>query len=58
MILTIEKLKIPKDINIPNNLTTEEYHELLAFYHFKAEFNPSKVEYKQAYNDVLSMLNN
>lgn len=58
MILTIEKLKIPKDINIPNNLTTEEYQELLAFYHFKAEFNPSKVEYKQAYNDVLSMLNN
>ena len=49
MILTIEKLKIPKDINIPNNLTTEEYHELLAFYHFK--------EYKRAYNDVLSMLN-
>ncbi|EID37716.1 MULTISPECIES: hypothetical protein [Staphylococcus] len=56
--MTIEKLKVPKDINIPNNLTTEEYHELLAFYHFKAEFNPSKVEYKQAYNDVLSMLNN
>ena len=57
MILTIEKLKVPKDINIPNNLTTEEYHELLAFYNFKAEVNPSKVEYKRAYNDVLSIIN-
>ncbi|MCG1058219.1 hypothetical protein K4P04_09475 [Staphylococcus epidermidis] len=55
--MNIEKLKIPKDINIPNNLTTEEYHELLAFYNFKAEVNPSKVEYKRAYNDVLSILN-
>ena len=39
-----------------DNLTTVEYHELLAYFHFKSEANPSKVEYKRAYKDVCAIL--
>lgn len=55
-IIDIEEIQIPKDITIPDNLTTLEYHDLLAFYHFKAEANPCKVEYKRAYKDVCTIL--
>ena len=46
----------PKFIRIPNDLTTFEYHELLAFYRFKAEVNPAKIEYKYACDDICKML--
>lgn len=49
-------IDLPKDIVIPDNLTTLEYHELLAFYHFKAEVNPCKIEYKRAYKDICKIL--
>lgn len=46
-----------KKINIPNNLTTLEYHKLLEYYRFKFMANPSKVEYKYACDDIESILN-
>ena len=52
----MQLVKLPKDIAIPDNLTTIEYHELLAYFHFKSEANPSKVEYKRAYKDICAIL--
>ncbi|HHA1004685.1 hypothetical protein [Staphylococcus epidermidis] len=52
----MQLVKLPKDITIPDNLTTVEYHELLAYFHFKSEANPSKVEYKRAYKDICAIL--
>ena len=49
----MQLVKLPKDIAIPDNLTTVEYHELLAYFHFKSEANPSKVEYKRAYKECM-----
>ena len=51
------KMTIP-EIHIPKNLTTMEYHQLLAHYRFKFEVNPSKVEYKHACDDIKELLDN
>lgn len=51
MAITISEIQIPK------NLTTMEYHQLLAHYRFKFEINPSRIEYKHACDDIKSLLN-
>lgn len=45
-----------KRIDIPKNLTTFEYHELLDYYRFKFMVNPSKIEYKYACDDIEAIL--
>ena len=51
----IESLKL-RSIDIPNDLSTFEYHKLLAYLEFKFDVNPSKVEYKYACDKIREIL--
>lgn len=52
----MSKLLDFKKIHIPNNLTTEEYHQMLEYFEFKFYANPSKIEYKYACDDIRAIL--